>query len=86
MGALDEIERSGAAQLTGMRVHAPNGETIHGEFSAEHGYRGFRDRGLALRRTVLDAILLERARLAGARVEEGCRVIDVVRNERGRVT
>ncbi len=86
MGALDEIERSGAAQLTGMRVHAPNGATIHGEFAAEHGYRGFRDHGLALRRTVLDAILLDRARLAGAEVEEGCRVTDVVRNERGRVT
>ena len=86
MGALDEIERSGAAQLTGMRVHAPNGETIHGEFAAEHGYRGFRDRGLALRRTVLDAILLDRARFAGARVEESCRVTDVMRNERGRVT
>ena len=86
MGALDEIERSGAAQLTGMRVHAPNGATIHGEFAAEHGYRGFRDHGLALRRTVLDAILLDRARFAGARVEEGCRVTDVVRNELGRVT
>jgi geranylgeranyl reductase family protein len=86
MGALDEIEKSGAAQLTGMRVHAPNGATIHGEFAAEHGYRGFRDRGLALRRTVLDAILLDRARFAGARVEEGCRVTDVVRNDRGRVT
>ncbi|MFN2602989.1 MAG: NAD(P)/FAD-dependent oxidoreductase [Gemmatimonadaceae bacterium] len=86
MGALDEIERSGAAQLTGMRVHAPNGDTIHGEFAAAHGYRGFRDRGLALRRTVLDTILLDRARIAGARVEEGCRVTDVVRNERGRVT
>ncbi len=86
MGALDDIEQSGAAQLTGMRVHAPNGATIHGEFTGQHGYRGFRDRGLALRRTVLDAILLDRARLAGARVEEGSRVTDVVRNERGRVT
>jgi geranylgeranyl reductase family protein len=85
MGALDEIERSGAAQLTGMRVHAPNGATIHGEFASDHGYRGFRDRGLALRRTVLDAILLDRARAAGARVQEGCRVIDVARDKRGRV-
>ena len=85
MGALDEIERSGAAQLTGMRVHAPNGATIHGEFASDHGYRGFRDRGLALRRTVLDAILLDRAREAGARVEEGCRVIDVSRDALGRV-
>ena len=86
MGALGSVEGSGAAQLTGMRVHAPNGATIHGEFAANHGYRGFRDRGLAVRRTILDAILLDRAREAGARVEEGIRVTDVVRNGRGRVT
>ncbi len=85
MGALSAVESSGAAQLTGMRVHAPNGATIHGEFLADHGYRGYRDRGLAVRRTVLDAILLERAREAGARVIEGVRVTDVVRDSSGRV-
>ena len=86
MGALSAVESSGAAQLTGMRVHAPNGATIHGEFLADHGYRGYRDRGLAVRRTVLDAILLERAREAGARIVEGVRVIDVLRDASGRVT
>lgn len=65
MGALDEVEASGAAQLAGMRVHAPNGRIIHGEFSATHGFKGYRDRGLAVRRTVLDRILLDRARAAG---------------------
>lgn len=86
MGALDSVENSGAAQLTGMRVHAPNGATIHGEFAADHGYRGFRDRGLAVRRTILDSILLQRARDAGAQVEEGVRVTDVSKNHNGRVT
>jgi geranylgeranyl reductase family protein len=86
MGVLDSVENSGAAQLTGMRVHAPNGATIHGEFVAGHGYRGFRDRGLAVRRTILDSLLLQRARDAGARVEEGVRVTDVVRAHDGRVT
>ena len=86
MGALSSVENSGAAQLTGMRVHAPNGAMIHGEFASDHGYRGFRDRGLAVRRTILDSILLDRARDAGARIEEGVRVTDVTRNERGRVT
>jgi geranylgeranyl reductase family protein len=85
MGALSAVESSGAAQLTGMRVHAPNGATIHGEFIADHGYRGYRDRGLAVRRTILDSILLERAREAGARVLEGVRVTDVVRDGSGRV-
>jgi geranylgeranyl reductase family protein len=85
MGALGEVESSGAAQLAGMRVHAPNGATIHGEFAADHGFRGHRDRGLAVRRTVLDAILLERARAAGARVEENVRVVDLLKED-GRVS
>lgn len=85
MGALSAVERSGAAQLMGMRVHAPNGATIHGEFIADHGYRGYRDRGLAVRRTILDEILLQRAREAGARVLEGMRVTDVLRDSSGRV-
>jgi len=86
MGALDEVESSGAAQLAGMRVHAPNGATIHGEFAARHGFRGYRDRGLAVRRTILDAILLEKARYAGAKVEEGVRVTDVIRGSDGQVS
>ena len=86
MDALDAIESSGAAQLAGMRVHAPNGRTIHGEFRGNHGFRGFRDRGLAVRRTVLDSILLDRARCAGVTVREGVRVTDVVRDGTGRVT
>jgi geranylgeranyl reductase family protein len=85
MGALSEIETSGAAQLTGMRVRAPNGRTIHGEFASNHGFRGHRDRGLAIRRTVLDSILLDRARQAGAIVEEGVRVTDVIRGNDGTV-
>lgn len=85
MGALGPVESSGAAQLKGMRVHAPNGQTIHGEFAASHGYKGYRDRGLAVRRTILDSILIDRARAAGARVEEGTRVVDLIRDESGRV-
>lgn len=79
MGALDGAEAAGAAQLGGMLVRAPSGDVIAGHFAAGHGFRGFRDRGLALRRRVLDALLLERARLAGARVEEGAHVVDVAR-------
>jgi flavin-dependent dehydrogenase len=85
MGALDDIERGGAAQLTGMRVVAPNGTQVHGEFVAGHGFRGFRDRGLALPRLVLDALLLERARGAGARVREGVLVRDLSRDAAGSV-
>ena len=80
MNALSAVEASGAAELSGMRVHAPNGATIHGEFAAQHGFRGFRDRGLAIRRTILDSILLDRAREAGVNVQEGVRVTDVLQD------
>lgn len=85
MNALDSVEGSGAAQLAGMRVHAPNGATIQGEFAGNHGFRGYRDRGLAIRRTILDSILLERARNAGVNVQEGVRVTDVLRKPSGAV-
>ena len=85
MGALDAVDRAGAAHLTGMVVRAPNGATLRGDFAAGHGFRAFRDRGLALRRTALDPILLDRARAAGATVREGAQVVDVERDAAGRV-
>ena len=83
MGALHQVEASGAAQLAGMVIRAPNGERIVGEFG-RCAIRGYRDLGLSVRREVLDAILLERARAAGARVVEGARVTDVERDRSGR--
>src|SRR5688500_64244 len=84
MGALAPIEQAGAAQLGGMLVRAPNGEHIRGDFAAAHGFNGFRDRGLAIRRRILHGILLDRARDAGARVLERTRIIDLARDVDGR--
>lgn len=83
MGVLDDVERSGAAQLAGMIIRAPNGTRVVGEF-AGCSVKGFRDRGLSVRREVLDAILLDAARAAGARVREETHVIDVIRDQTGR--
>src|SRR5215212_4964886 len=85
MGALEAVDRAGAAHLTGMVVRAPNGATLRGDFAAGHGFRAFRDRGLALRRIALDPILIDRARAAGAEVREGVRVTDVTYGASGRV-
>jgi flavin-dependent dehydrogenase len=85
MGALEDVERSGAAQLAGMRVRAPDGTWMRGQFAASHGFRGFRDQGLALPRRRLDAILLDCARRTGAQIEEGARVVDLERDRTGRV-
>lgn len=83
MGALAPLEDGGAAALTGMVVHAPSGDRIHGEFIAKHGFRGFRDRGLGVRREILDTLLLERARAAGVCVLEDVKVEDVTRDASG---
>ena len=85
MNVLDEIERSRPAHLSGMRIRAPDGQYADGEFAANHGFRPFRDYGLAIRRTILDAIVLGGAKTAGARVEELVRVTDVSKDQTGRV-
>ncbi len=86
MGALGRVERSGAAALSGVRVRAPNGLVIAGDFVARHGFRAYADRGLSVRREVLDEILFDCARASGARVVEGLRITDLVRDSSGRVT
>jgi menaquinone-9 beta-reductase len=86
MNVLEEIERTNPGHLVGMRIRAPNGHIANGEFAANHGFRGFRDKGLAVRRTILDEIVLRGARTAGARVEESMRVTDLAKNDSARVT
>lgn len=86
MNVLEEIERTNPGHLAGMRIRAPNGHIANGEFAANHGFRGFRDKGLAVRRTILDEIVLRGARTAGACVEESMRVTDLAKNDSARVT
>lgn len=83
MGALQLVEKSGAAQLTGMSIYTRSGAVIRGAFVSSHGFRGFRDCGLAIRRPVLDAILLDRARSAGVRVVEGAKVEQLLQDSTG---
>jgi geranylgeranyl reductase family protein len=85
MGVLEAVEGTGPAHLAGMRIRAPNGHVANGEFASTHGFRGFRDKGLAIRRTTLDDIVLRGARAAGARVQESSRVSDVTLDDSGRV-
>ncbi len=85
LGVLRELEASGAAQLGGMIVRAPSGVSFRGDFAAGHGFRGFRDKGLALRRPIFDTVLLRQAEAAGARVIEEASVTDLVSDAHGRV-
>ena len=86
MRVLDEIERTKPGHLAGMSIRAPNGHVANGEFAANHGFHGFRDKGLAVRRMILDDIVLRGARTAGARVEESVRVMDLAKNGSTRVS
>jgi flavin-dependent dehydrogenase len=86
MGVLDAVERAGAEKLAGMVVTSPDGTLVRGDFRADHGFRGFRDYGLAIRRTILDEMLLRRAEAGGAGVTERCKVTDVIRSDSGTVT
>ena len=85
LGVLDSLEAAPSAQLTGMRVHAPDGTVFEGSFSAAPGYKAFRDYGLAIRRPLLDTALLMCAERSGARIHTGVDVRDLTRDEEGRV-
>lgn len=84
MGALDAVVRAGAVPLAGMTIHAVNGRSFEGRFDAGRACAGERNAALGIRREVFDAILLDRARAAGARVFEGVAVSDVMRDSTGR--
>jgi len=83
LGLDGALAREGAAALAGWRLRTPAGRWFEGRFGT--GPAGEPLTAPALPRRELDALLLERAADAGARVREGVRVVDLVR-ERGRVT
>jgi flavin-dependent dehydrogenase len=85
LGVLDSLEAGPSAQLTGMRVHAPDGSVFEGSFSASTGFRPFREYGLAIRRPLLDTTLLLRAEQEGVTIRTGVDVRDLARDEHGRV-
>jgi geranylgeranyl reductase family protein len=71
LGALPRVAAANPEPLGGWRIVAPNGTTFYGSFpSGGHG--------LAIPRAMLDSLLLEHARGAGAEVYTGARVVDVL--------
>lgn len=70
LGVLAELEAGSAAPLLGLTVHAPKGSRLTGLFSRA-AVKPWRDTGLSVRRTALDAHLVQAAREAGVEVREG---------------
>ena len=75
---LGTVEARGARPLRGMRILAPDGTVLVGDYPAG----GYRPHALAVRRHALDLALVERARAAGVSVREGVRVVDLLREGR----
>lgn len=77
-GVLAAVEHAAPARLFGMKVTAPNGETMCGRFAAGHEFPSPRPYSFALPRVVFDGILLEAAERAGAVVRQGVAVEGLV--------
>lgn len=84
-GAHDAVIAAGATQLAGMTIHGTNGASFEGRFDSNRLFAGETNAALGVRRESFDAILLGRARAAGACVAEGVAVTDVQRDSSGRV-
>jgi flavin-dependent dehydrogenase len=69
--------RAAAEHLVGMRIVSPNGTEFTGRFGGAASHQGANDRGLAVRRTVLDAALVTMAVKKGATLRERTRVEDI---------
>lgn len=72
------IERADPGRLYGMRIVAPDGQATVGRFSRLPGFRSARPYGFAVSRTVLDTLLLHGAERAGAVIEEGAQVEELL--------
>ena len=77
LGALDAIEAAGAARLHGFRLVSDDGADVCGRF-ANTPFTPYRTFGYALPRLLLDPIILDRARHAGAVVREETAVEQLV--------
>ena len=72
------VERAAPGRLYGMRVVAPDGATADGRFAAAHPFPSPQPYGYALPRTVLDTLLVRAATRAGAVLDEGVQVEELL--------
>jgi menaquinone-9 beta-reductase len=84
LGVLADVERATPERLFGFRLVADDGSAVTGRFAGATNHPPFRPYGLALPRAVLDGLVLEAARRAGAVVMEGV-TFEHLRFDGGRV-
>jgi menaquinone-9 beta-reductase len=78
LGVLKAIDAAGATPLAGMRITAPDGTVLEARYRAIDGRQPYRGHAMALSRSVLDAILVDRLRALPVDVREGVKVTDLV--------
>ncbi len=78
LGVLKPVDEAGAVQLRGMSITAPDGTVLEGIYPTAGPYRGYRDHALAIKRLILDQILLERVKSLPVDVRERHRVEDLL--------
>jgi flavin-dependent dehydrogenase len=79
LGVLPAVHAAGPARLAGWRITEPGGFSFQARF-ADSITDDRITRGLALTRDLLDAVLLDAARQAGARILTGVSVEDMLRS------
>jgi menaquinone-9 beta-reductase len=79
LGVLPAVQAAGPARLAGWRITAPGGTSFQARFADSVTDQRITS-GLALTRDKFDAVLLDAARQAGARVLTGVSVADVLRS------
>lgn len=84
LGVVEALERAGAVGLEGMKVTGARGATAHGVFALAR-HRPFRPTGLSVSRRILDHVLVEAARDAGAVIHEQASIEELL-YDRGAVT
>jgi flavin-dependent dehydrogenase len=82
LGVVDDLEAAGAQPLLGTRVIAPRGAELSGAF-ARSAPPPWRSTGLSVRRTVLDARLVELARASGVTLAERTTVEELLYQQGG---
>jgi menaquinone-9 beta-reductase len=78
LGVLKAIDAAGATPLAGMRITAPDGTALEARYRAVGGRQPYRDHAMALSRSVLDGVLVDRLRALPLDFREGVRVTDLV--------
>src|SRR4029453_15803790 len=81
LGVLKAVDGAGAQPLHGMRIVAPDGTVLDGTYPTGGRWRGYRDPALAIRREILDRVLLERAPALPVEVRERHRVTGLIRED-----